>query len=215
MNKTCSKCKQNFDISHFYTDRSKSDNLTTSCKFCIKERNNEWNNKNREKRISYAKEYYANNRTQIIRGIYSWIENNKEHYLKKAKEYRDSHKKERREYFRKYDAIKREDISERIHDNFSRRIRNLLSKNGKETEQILNYTMGDLMKHLESRFDKHMNWGNYGSYWHIDHIIPVSHFSFASEKDSEFQECWSLNNLQPLEAGKNRRKSNKLLSESL
>jgi len=83
-------------------------------------------------------------------------------------------------------------------------------KEGKSWEKIVGYTLPQLMEHLESQFDKKMSWNNYGSYWHIDHIKPVSVFSFSSYKDREFQECWALTNLQPLERIENIRKGNKL-----
>ena len=54
-----------------------------------------------------------------------------------------------------------------------------------------------------------MNWENYGSYWHIDHIKPKSLFIFESLEDEEFKQCWSLNNLRPLEAKENIRKGNR------
>ena len=56
-----------------------------------------------------------------------------------------------------------------------------------------------------------MSWDNYGrNGWEIDHIKPISSFNFNSYKDKEFKECWSLENLQPLWAEENIRKSNKI-----
>lgn len=62
---------------------------------------------------------------------------------------------------------------------------------------LVGYTLVELMEHLESQFTKGMTWDNYGE-WHIDHIRPVSDFNFITHNDSEFKECWSLWNLQPL-----------------
>jgi 5-methylcytosine-specific restriction endonuclease McrA len=73
------------------------------------------------------------------------------------------------------------------------------------------YTVGSLAKHLESQFDDKMSWNNYGKYWHIDHIIPKSWFSYEDVKDKDFQKCWALNNLQPLEAMKNLSKNNRYI----
>jgi len=60
-----------------------------------------------------------------------------------------------------------------------------------------------------------MNWKNYGSYWHIDHIIPQSVYQFVNLKTKkenldEIQKCWSLRNLRPLEKIENIKKGNKL-----
>lgn len=44
--------------------------------------------------------------------------------------------------------------------------------------------------------------------WHIDHIRPKSSFTYTSEDDAEFRDCWSLTNLRPLWAKDNVKKSN-------
>ena len=77
--------------------------------------------------------------------------------------------------------------------------------------KLVNFTLQDLMEHLEKQFVDGMTWENYGS-WHIDHIKPVSSFNFQTIDDQQFKECWSLTNLQPLWAIDNIRKSNKLTS---
>ena len=41
-----------------------------------------------------------------------------------------------------------------------------------------------------------MNWKNYGTGWHIDHIRPCS--SFNLRKKSEQYKCFNYKNLQPL-----------------
>lgn len=77
-------------------------------------------------------------------------------------------------------------------------------------ESVVGYTIEDLMTHLESQFTKGMTWDNYGVHgWHIDHIRPISHFNFDSPDDSEFLECWSLWNLQPMWGKENISKLNR------
>jgi hypothetical protein len=59
-----------------------------------------------------------------------------------------------------------------------------------------------------------MNWDNWGSgkgKWNIDHRKPDSLFNYKSIEDEEFQECWALSNLQPLDAMENIKKSNKII----
>jgi len=84
-------------------------------------------------------------------------------------------------------------------------------KGGRSWEKLVGYTLNDLVVHLESQFykDSNINWDNYGSYWHVDHIRPISSYNYKTAEDPEFKECWSLNNLQPLEASANLRKSDK------
>jgi hypothetical protein len=49
-----------------------------------------------------------------------------------------------------------------------------------------------------------MNWENYGSYWHLDHVTPLSWF-----KEDELNKAWTLSNLQPLKAILNYSKGNR------
>ena len=87
-------------------------------------------------------------------------------------------------------------------------------KEGKQTFKHLPYTLNELISHLESLFEPWMNWENYGvgaGKWTIDHIIPDSSFNYSSMRDKEFQKCWSLNNLGPLEFIKNIKKGNKII----
>ncbi len=59
------------------------------------------------------------------------------------------------------------------------------------------YTVQELISHIEKLFVGGMCWENYGD-WHLDHIIPISLFTFNSYDHPEFKECWALSNLQPL-----------------
>jgi len=64
----------------------------------------------------------------------------------------------------------------------------------------LGYTPGELVAHLEARFEPGMSWDNYGR-WHIDHRRPCASFDLTSSE--QFDKCWSLENLQPLWARDN------------
>ena len=75
---------------------------------------------------------------------------------------------------------------------------------------LAGYDVDQLKKHLESQFKDGMTWENYGSYWWIDHIIPISVFNFEKPEDDDFKRCWALSNLQPLEKIANIIKKNKL-----
>jgi len=85
-------------------------------------------------------------------------------------------------------------------------------KGGRHWEILVNYTLNDLIRHLEGQFDNKMNWENYGSYWHIDHIKPRSLFKYIYPDDKEFKKCWALENLQPLEKTDNLKKGNTFIS---
>lgn len=123
-----------------------------------------------------------------------------------AKEY---HKNYYREYFRK---LRKENIKVRLDGRMSSAIYQNLKgiKNGRQWEGLVGYTLEELIAHLERLFVLGMNWENYGSYWHIDHIKPKTSFHYNCPEDSEFKVCWSLKNLQPLEAVINLKKGARL-----
>lgn len=195
----------------------------------IKEKSREYFRNSEEKR----KEYYERNKERIK-------ENRKKRYLKNRKKelsqnkiWKDNNKKkrylvdlkwrkrnlERINILRKNNAKNRRktDIKFRLNEIMSRNIWSAIKgkKAGRRWEILLRYTTEDLIKHLESNFEKWMSWDNYGAYrrggekkWHIDHIKPKSLFKYKTPEDPEFKECWGLKNLQPLEAVENIKKYN-------
>lgn len=83
-------------------------------------------------------------------------------------------------------------------------------KNGFHWEDLVGFSLDDLIQHLEKQFTNGMTWDNYGE-WEIDHIIPVSAFNFSSADDYDFKMCWALNNLQPLWRKANAHKGSKVI----
>jgi hypothetical protein len=77
------------------------------------------------------------------------------------------------------------------------------------TEELLGYTAEELKIHLESLFQEGMTWNNQGK-WHIDHIIPQSHFTSIDQ----IKECFALNNLKPEWGDWNMSKGNRFIGSS-
>ena len=67
----------------------------------------------------------------------------------------------------------------------------------RSTLEYLGCSIDQYKTHLETQFTPNMNWDNWGSYWEIDHIIPLS-------KGGTFY----FLNTQPLTKTANRKKSN-------
>jgi len=160
--------------------------------------------------------YYVRHREEVLQKTSEWKKDNpekvKKHYNKEAtakwrRENRDKYLEDKRR--RKRKNLK--DPKFRIGQNMSKVIAKWLRglKAGKHWEEIVGYSSATLTKHLEKQFDKYMTWENYGSYWQIDHVIPISVFNFTTYDDIDFKRCWGLKNLRPLEKNENRRKHNK------
>ena len=69
-----------------------------------------------------------------------------------------------------------------------------------------------LASHLEAKFKQGMSWENYGTHWHVDHIVPVS--KFDHNIPAHVRQCWHYANLQPLEASVNLAKSDRILIDT-
>ena len=75
--------------------------------------------------------------------------------------------------------------------------------------EYLGCSIDKLERWIEYQFNENMSWENYGSYWEIDHVLPVSKFDLTNEQN--IYQCFNWRNLQPLEARENIRKSNKII----
>lgn len=128
---------------------------------------------------------------------------------KRQKEYRATRFEQERERVKKWKADNPERVKELARASNMRRFLNG-SKAGQHWETLVGYTVEQLKRHLERKFNQNMTWENYGIVWQIDHKIPISAFNFEKPEDIDFRRCWSLNNLQPLEVSKNGSKGAKL-----
>lgn len=79
-------------------------------------------------------------------------------------------------------------------------------KQGRSWRNFVDYTVDELIAHLERQFLPGMSWDNHGE-WHVDHIVPRSEFQYTDPDDEAFKRCWALSNLRPLWATDNMRKN--------
>ena len=83
----------------------------------------------------------------------------------------------------------------RIKKSLAARLRTVLVKND-STMNYIGCNIQYLREWFEYNFTSEMNWDNYGSYWSIDHIIPVCKFDLSLE-DEKFK-CCNWTNLMPV-----------------
>ena len=171
----------------------------------------------KEKQREHDRRYYKENKEKFrlkAKRKYknSTLEQKKKHSMLSA-EWNKKNRKKANKYLKEYFLRRYKEPMFKLNVIMSTNIRKALNgkKNLKSWQRLAGYTKDDLVKHLEKQFDDKMNWGNHGSYWHIDHIKPKSWFNYTCPEDKEFKECWALSNLQPLEAKKNMRKGNKFI----
>lgn len=149
---------------------------------------------------------------------FNWVEreekrlnSNKEYNKECKRKWREKNRERDRKNNREYEKKRRKiDPQFKLNKDTSSSIRRSLKENkaGKHWEDLVGYSLQDLIDRLSVNFQKGMTWDNYGK-WHVDHKKPVSAFNFKSPEDKEFKECWSLCNLQPLWAEDNFKKGNR------
>ncbi len=183
--KYCPKCNQDKDLSEFNNSSNSKDGLNRTCKSCVKIQNNKHYENNKTDKIKYASEYRNKN-------------------LKKVQNRLNNYYKNRR----------KTDIQFRLKENIRVRIYNSLKVyldkkiKYKTSSYLIGCNIDDYKKHIESQFDLNMNWDNYGSYWEIDHIIPIDSFDLTKVENQE--KCFNYTNTRPLKVLENQQKSNKI-----
>lgn len=132
--------------------------------------------------------------------------------MKKMRTTEKGKKKWRKSYNKWRNKKRIEDPAYKVHTNIRSRVSNMI-KNVKtyrvgSIKNMFGCDRDHLIKHIESKFTSNMSWDNYGTYWHIDHVIPISTFDLSDPEQCKTANHWT--NLQPLEASKNISKSNKI-----
>jgi len=227
---TCKICKNN--ILKIYKEQNPDKVKESKQKEYLKNiekyrnQNKKWKNENPDYMIKYLKNYYDENKQQLLEKQKKYYESNKNSILKKCqeyvnkncektsknqKEYRDKNKERLQKYINQYRKKRRQtDVIFNLRENLGHRTRQIFKHFNTEkkdkTFDIVSCSPEFLKKHLENQFIDGMSWEN-RSEWHIDHIIPLSS---AKTKDELYKLC-HYENLQPLWAEDNLKKSNKIL----
>lgn len=150
------------------------------------------------------RKHYEANKERILRAAADWKRSNKEAHLQNAKDWRKANLERDKANHRAKQRRYRQNREYRLVAAMRTGIRRMLI-NRKGKMRHLPYTVDDLARHLERQFSNGMTWENYGSYWHVDHITPISAFDPSNEE--QFSQCWALANLRPLTAAENLAKN--------
>lgn len=194
----------------------------------IKERSRKWYKNNKKWALKNSKKWAEQNLEKTLEMKNNWKKRNAEAVKKYNKQYRIDNRERRRNYnklWRKENLDKAREMGRKntakrlatpkgkLSSNISREIRASIGVNTKRNrhwEKFVDFTIDQLKTHLEKLFKPGMTWDNYGTVWHIDHKIPIAAFNFERPEDIDFRLCWSLKNLQPLEAKVNMSKGARL-----
>jgi len=212
LNKNCNKCKSIQPTTKYTIDKRICDDcflreekeIITKIRTCSKCKG-EKDIRRFRKRICF--DCYNKDRNRRIKeGVSKIYPTNKN----KRKEWREKNKEKLKNYRNVYSSFKyKTDINYKltvICRSFLNRC--FYNKNNKRTFEILGYTSEKLKQRLEFQFTKNMNWGNYGSYWNIDHRKPINLF----KPESPIHTINALSNLRPIIKEENYSKQNRFIS---
>lgn len=83
-------------------------------------------------------------------------------------------------------------------------------KKGNENSEIeyLNCNVKHMREWVKLNYDEKMNDENHGSYWHLEHVIPLNTFDYTNEQNKHLAFGWY--NMSALEVTKNMNKKDKI-----
>lgn len=148
--------------------------------------------KHKDAILAKNKMYRVSNKEKLKAASLVWAQQNKD----KIRAYKSKHQKKKRATNPLW----------RLSRNTCKSIWGSLRsiKGGRHWETLVGFTLEELAQRLESRFRDGMSWSNYGKYWELDHIKPIS-------LCESFEEVWALDNLQPLTKVENCSKGNRYI----
>jgi hypothetical protein len=101
----------------------------------------------------------------------------------------------------------------KIVNNLRKRLKDILkaaNAANQRTSQMIGCSGHQLKMHLQKQFKKGMTWDNYGTRWHIDHILPCASFDHTDKE--QVKKCWHYSNLRPLDATDNITKADTIIT---
>ena len=225
--KTCTKCKTEKPTARFASRKGASDGLNSWCRDCdsdrmrsyyrnpeVRSKKSEYNSRRwRTPEIRAKKSEYMRRYINTPEGRAKWAKANlryrqtSEARIKSAERKRRWAKNpENKSKMAKYERLRRKTNPQaRMASILRTRLNSALKgiRKSARTMELLGCPIDHLVRHLESKFQPGMSWGNQGE-WHVDHIRPLASFDL-SDPHQQREAChWT--NLQPLWAADNIRK---------
>ena len=184
--KLCKYCVQKLPINSFRHNRCK-------CKNCEKD----YGRKYRQSDIGKqkAKEWSNNNKNKHKKLQSEWAKNNRQHLNDK------------------FNFRWTNDFEFKIKKSCQKHLINNLKNKQKSTMKYFSCDIEFFIKWLKYCFTDKMNIQNHGTYWHLDHVIPVSSFNLNNPDDLHL--CFHYLNYMPITVTDNLSKNNKIIYSQL
>jgi hypothetical protein len=185
----CNPYRSSYDKERYNTDSS-----------TILTRNNEYYKKNTKQIVQQHREYNKINSDAVKANKKRYYEENKEWLLAKHEEYMKTY------YIR---------FPEKKLVQSARRRSNAVLKSKNRFNELLGcdskFLQGWISFHAAD--DARYTMDNYGSGWHLDHVLPCAKWDMTN--DDHIRKCFHWSNLAPLDAKENAAKKDKIIIEHI
>jgi hypothetical protein len=164
MEKICTGCNELIPLVEFISANTIS-GYGSKCKPCYYV-----HQKNLKKKNQTNKKYYRKNREKMLEYSKNYVNDNREKTREKKRRWR----KKKRET----------DPTFKLWENARKRIWKILhNKKPTNTDKLIGTTPLEYKEWLEYTFTDEMTWQNYGTYWHIDHVIPLAKHNLEDKNE--------------------------------
>lgn len=200
MNKVCSRCEIEKEITEFYNNSIRSDGKHGACKLCMNETAKP---KTKEQASRDSKNYAIRNPEKVKEAYSNWYNKNKDSVYVRArkrasspevqvknKQYQELNKDEIRERkrLRRLNMSPYDKQIKKLRDAFNKtlvRCKRIENRQPERHIKLIGCTLIEFKSHVESQFDGTMNWSNHGfgsDKWNIDHIQPLCSFDLMNDQ---------------------------------
>lgn len=226
--KVCTCCKQTklkyVDFAMVNKKNRPNPQVRPQCRQCRSKVEMERRYKNREAWLAKQAQWRNDNKDKIKQ----YHLEKKDENLLRFKEYRENNKQKMKDYKVAYNSKpenkskrnqrekdrKKVDHAYRIMCNVRTRIHNVLKKNkNNHTDVLLGCNKQQLVQWLTYQLQGELSWDNYGTHWHVDHVIPLGFVDLLDNKQQKIAFCWS--NLRPCLVEENLDKKDKIIKSCI
>src|ERR1043165_882719 len=204
--KVCSQCNVEKNLHEFYKDKSRKSGYHPYCKKCKIIKAKELAQKYSKLETRDTKEKKICGRCKIEKSVSEFIKNRccKDGLCNECRQcknkYNNAYTKARRLYDSEFKLV----------TNLRTRLGQVIKGKSKSqtTLQLIGIDFETFRKWIDFQLEEGMTIKNYGTIWHIDHVIPLASFNLLDE--DELQKAMIWQNLRPLTPVRNMQKSNKI-----
>lgn len=200
--KTCKECIKSRQRDRNKTDKLKERSGSKICNTCSKEKDIQNFRVNRASCLD-CERVYGRNYNQRTETRKIWSTNNKDKH--RALTARWMKEKYHKDPMYKFQRLQRKRLSSIIKQ----------IKQGYTTDDFHDYVgnVKIIQEWLQFCMTDKMTWENHGSYWHIDHVIPLYHFDFTQNDQIYLGFNWK--NLMPINKEENLKKNRNIIKKQV